>query len=135
MWYTQGELGRARTGLNRALALAHGAGDLQVVAHAENLSGHIEHAEGNDHVARDRFTLSIERYRALAIPWGTGNALNGMAGVALATGDVDQAERLLEEATSVLRHAGPWFLTSALLVRAILCGAAQERGRSDRAGA
>ena len=119
MWYTQGDLGRARTGLNRALVLAHGAGDLQVVAHAENLSGYIEHAEGNDHVARDRFTLSIERYRALAIPWGTGSALNGMAGVALTTGDVDQVERLLEEATSVLRHAGPYFLTSTLLVRAI----------------
>ena len=42
-----------------------------------------------------------------------------MAGVALTTGDVDQVERLLEEATSVLRHAGPYFLTSTLLVRAI----------------
>ena len=28
MWYTQGELGRARTALTRALALAHGAGDM-----------------------------------------------------------------------------------------------------------
>ena len=35
MWYTHGELERARTGLNRALALAHGAGDMDVVAHAE----------------------------------------------------------------------------------------------------
>ena len=78
-----------------------------MVAHAENLPGHIEHAVGNDDAARDRFTRSIERYRALAIPWGTGSALNGMAGVALTTGDVGQVERLLEEATSVLRHAGP----------------------------
>ena len=43
-----------------------------------------------------------------------------MAVVALATGDAGQAERLLDEATSVLRHAGPWFLTWALYVRAIL---------------
>ncbi len=43
-----------------------------------------------------------------------------MALLALATGDAGQAERLLDEATSVLREAGPWFLTWALYVRAIL---------------
>jgi hypothetical protein len=43
-----------------------------------------------------------------------------MAVVTLAGGDADQAERLLDEATSVLRHAGPWFLTWGLYVRAIL---------------
>ena len=31
MWYTQGELGRARTALTRALALAHDAGDTDIV--------------------------------------------------------------------------------------------------------
>ncbi len=51
-------------------------------------------------------------------------------GVALATGDVDQAERLLDEATAVLRHAGPWFLTLALYLRAIL---AVRRGNPDEA--
>jgi ATP/maltotriose-dependent transcriptional regulator MalT len=43
-----------------------------------------------------------------------------MALVALTTGDIGQAERLLTEASSVLRQAGPWFLTWALYVRAIL---------------
>jgi ATP/maltotriose-dependent transcriptional regulator MalT len=66
------------------------------------------------------FARSIARFRALSLPSGLGNALNGMAVLALATGDADQAERLLEEATSVLRQAGPWFLTWALYVRAIL---------------
>ena len=33
LWYTQGELERARTGLNRALALAH-AGDMDAVVWA-----------------------------------------------------------------------------------------------------
>ena len=79
MWYTQGELGRARTGLTRALALAHDAGDMEMVAQAENLFGHVEHAVGNVDAARDRFTRSVEGFRALAIPWGTGNALTGMA--------------------------------------------------------
>ncbi len=39
LWYTQGELGRARTGLKRALALAHGAGDMEVVAQASICPG------------------------------------------------------------------------------------------------
>jgi ATP/maltotriose-dependent transcriptional regulator MalT len=50
--------------------------------------------------------------------------------VALATGDAGQAERLLDEATSKLRHAGPWFLSRALYVRAIL---AVRRGNADEA--
>jgi len=120
LWYTQGELGRARTALTRVRALPHGADDMAVVAQAENLSGHVEHTLGNLNAARDWFARSVERFRALAIPSGTGNALCGMAVVTLANGDAGQAERLLNEATSVLRHAGPWFLTWALYVRAIL---------------
>jgi len=130
LWYTQGELGRARTALTRAWALAHGAGDMDVVAQAENLSGHVEHTLGNLNAARDRFARSVERFRALAIPSGTGNALCGMAVVALASGDAGQAERLLDEATSVLRHAGPWFLTWALYVRAILAVRREKPGEA-----
>jgi predicted ATPase/DNA-binding XRE family transcriptional regulator len=120
LWYTQGELERARVGLNRALALTHGAGESDVVAQAEYLCGHVEHAAGNLTAARGRFAHSLEAFRVLAIPSGIGNALSGMAVVALAVGDADEAERLLDEATSVLRRAGPWFLTWALYVRAIL---------------
>ena len=80
--------------------------------------------------AARRFTRSVEQYRTLAIPWGTGLALSGMAGVALARGDADHAERLLEEAASVLRQAGPWFLSLGLYIRAIL---AIRRGNPDQA--
>jgi ATP/maltotriose-dependent transcriptional regulator MalT len=130
LWYTQGELERARSGLNCALALAHGAGDVDVVAHVEYLFGHVEHAAGNVTAARDRFAGSVEAFRALAIPSGIGNALSGLASVSVATGDTRQAERLLDQATSVLRQAGPWFLTWALYVRAIL---AVRRGKADEA--
>jgi predicted ATPase/DNA-binding XRE family transcriptional regulator len=130
MSYTQGHLARARTGLARALALAQGAGDMFMVAQAEHLSGHVEHTAGNMNVARDRFAHSAAGFQALAIPSGIGNALAGMASIALATGDTGQAERLLDEATSVLRQAGPWFLTWALYVRAIL---AVRRGNADEA--
>jgi predicted ATPase/DNA-binding XRE family transcriptional regulator len=130
LWYTQGELERAAEGLNRALELGRDAGDCGVVAQAEYLSGHVEHALGNLSAARDRFTHSLDRFRALAIPSGIGNALSGAAVIALATGDAGQAERLLDEATSVLRHAGPWFLTWALYVRAVL---EVRRGNADQA--
>jgi ATP/maltotriose-dependent transcriptional regulator MalT len=53
-----------------------------------------------------------------------------MAEVALATGDADQAERLLDEAASSLRQAGPWFLSLGLYVRAVL---AVRRGNADKA--
>ena len=128
LWYTQGELQRAGGALKRVLALPHSAGDLNVVAQAENLFGHVEHAAGNANAARDRFVRSAEAFRVLEFPSGIGNALSGLAAIALATGDADQAERLLDEATTVLRQAGPWFLTWALYVRAIL---AVRRGKAD----
>jgi tetratricopeptide (TPR) repeat protein len=120
MWWTQGELGRARTALARVLSLAREGGDRETLVHAEHISGHVEHAVGDVDAARARFASSIEGFRALSIPSGTGIALSGMAVLALATGDADHAERLLDEATSVLRHSGPWFLTWALYVRAVL---------------
>ena len=130
LWYTQRELRRARTALDRALALAHAAGDIDAVVRLEDLSGRVEHALGDLNAARDWFARAVEGFRSRAIPWGTGNALSGMASVALASGDAGQAERLLDEATPVLRRAGPWFLTWALYLRAIL---AVRRGKADEA--
>ncbi len=130
MWYSLGELERTAAGLTRALALAHEAGDTEMIAQAEHLFGHVEHALGNVNAARDRFTNSVEGFRALAIPWGVGNSLNGLAKVALAIGDAAEAERLLDEATSVLQHSSPWFLALVSFRRATL---AVQRGNSDEA--
>jgi tetratricopeptide (TPR) repeat protein len=129
MWYSLGEPGRARTGLTRALALAHDAEDAEMAAQAEHLLGHVEHAGGNAHAAREHFTHSVEGFRALAMPWGVGNSLNGLAKVALAVGDAAGAERVLDEATSVLRQC-PWFLALVSYRRAIL---AVRRGNADEA--
>jgi predicted ATPase/DNA-binding XRE family transcriptional regulator len=129
LWYTQGDLERARSGLDRALGLAH-ARDMETVVRAQDLSARVEHALGNLKAARDWFALAVDGFRSLGIPWGTGNALSGMASVALATGDAGKAEDLLDEAMPVLRQAGPWFLTWALYVRAIL---AVRRGNADEA--
>ena len=120
MWYSQGEIEHARTALARALALTCDTGDMAVAAQVENLLGRVEYSLGHLDAAREHFARSLERFRALALAWGIGNSLTGMATVELATGDPTSAERLLDEATSVLRPVGPWFLALALDVRAIL---------------
>ncbi|PYR52283.1 MAG: hypothetical protein DMF89_03225 [Acidobacteria bacterium] len=130
LWYTQGELARAREALSRALPLAQNGGDFSLVAQIEMIFGHVEHASGNLSEARERFTRAIEGFQALKIAWGTGSALNGKAGVALAGGDADLAEDLLNEATIALRHCGPWFLTPVLSFRATL---ALRRGKATEA--
>jgi predicted ATPase/DNA-binding XRE family transcriptional regulator len=129
MSYSLGDLGRARTGLTRALALAHEAADADTVAQADHLFGHVEHGAGDPGAARDRFTRSVAGFRALGIPWGVGNSLNGMAKVAIAMGDDAEAERLLDEATVGLQRC-PWFLALVLYRRAIL---AVRRGNADDA--
>ena len=130
MWYTQGELERARTALGRALSLAETAGDRDVFITADNLLGHLEQAVGNLDEARVRFARSVEAFRTREVPWGVGNALSGLAAVALSRGDVAQAERLLLEATAALQKAGPWFLAPVTNLRAIL---AAQRGNPDEA--
>jgi tetratricopeptide (TPR) repeat protein len=130
MWYSLGELTHAFTGLTRALQLAESAGDAEMTAQAEHLLGHVEHALGNPAAARSRLARSVEGFRELAIPWGVGNSLNGLAKVAMLNGDAAQAERLLDEAASVLRHSSPWFLALVLFRRATL---AVQRGKPDEA--
>ena len=120
MFYTQGELSNARSALTRAVQLANESGDREMLVHAEIVSGHVEFAGGNVGAAREWFTRSLEGFRALAIPWGVGNALSGIAAAALATGDTDSAEQLLDQATTALRDGGPWFLAVALYVRSVL---------------
>jgi tetratricopeptide (TPR) repeat protein len=130
MSYTQGDPERARGALARALPLARGANEIGVAVQAEHLLGHVEQAAGNIGAAGELFARSLDGFRTLEMPWGSGNALIGLAGVALAKGDPARAEQLLDEATAVLRDAGPWFLNLPLYIRAIL---AVGRGHPDAA--
>jgi hypothetical protein len=130
MLYTHGEHVRARASLARALKLAHSVGEMVLVAQAEQVFAHLEYAAGNMSEAGHMFTRSEAGFRRLGVPWGTGLAMSGMAGVAVARGDVAHAEGLLDDAAAVLRDAGPWFLSLGLYVRAIL---AIRSGNPDRA--
>jgi tetratricopeptide (TPR) repeat protein len=126
-WYTQGELEHARAAVERGLALAPRGSDM--VAVGEIVLGHVEHGMGNLAEARDRFTRSLDAFRTLGIPWGVGHALTGLAEVAIEA-DVAEAERLLDEATPMLRQGGPFYLCLALCGRAML---AVQRGDPDQA--
>jgi len=130
MRYTQGDLTPAHSAATRVLALAYETGDMVMVARAENLLGDVEHSLGNVDPARDHFARGVEAFRTLALPWGLGNSLTGMAAVVLAGGDARGAERLLEEATSVLRNTAPWFLSWTLYLRAFV---AARRGNAEEA--
>jgi predicted ATPase/DNA-binding XRE family transcriptional regulator len=130
MRFTRGELEPARSALSRALVLARISGDMNTLVRAEDLSARLEHARGDLTAARQCFAQAIERFQALAMSWGAGNALIGMSGIALEVDDDREAERLLDEATLLLGHAGPWFLARALFVRAIV---AVRRAAADEA--
>ena len=129
MWFTQGHVAQTREWLTRALTLVPDIDD-DVRAMAEILFGHVEQSGGHFDVARARFKGSLEQFRALSSAWGVGNALMGLANVALAARDIIGAERLLDDATSALKQAGPWFLNLPLYIRANL---AVQRGQADAA--
>ena len=131
MWYTQGELERAAPASPARSRWATAPATWRWSGRPRTCPGTSKMPLGDADAAREPVR---RQHRRGSARWRThralGNALSGMAAVALATGDTDQAERLLDEATSVLRHAGPWFLTWALYVRAIL---AVRRGKPDEA--
>ena len=130
MWLMKAEPARGRSMLTEARALAHSVGDMYLVAHAEALLGRVENVTGNASAASGHFVQAVETFETLGIHWGAGSAMTGWANLALATDDADRAQRLLDGATAALRDAGPWFLTSVLLLRAVL---AVQRGNPDDA--
>ncbi|HTI41202.1 MAG TPA: helix-turn-helix domain-containing protein [Vicinamibacterales bacterium] len=130
MRYTQAEFEKSRAAATRALALASSSINRDWVPVAELLLGHLEHISGNEEAALHCYDRSLRESGSNPTPWRVGNALTGMARVALATGDFDQAERLLREADERLRGSGPWFMLLPLYLRATL---AARRGNSGEA--
>jgi predicted ATPase/DNA-binding XRE family transcriptional regulator len=128
--YTQGGLMPARAALVRAAPLAADVGDAHTLAAVENILGHVELGMGKPSEARTLFARAVDRFRALDVSWGTGNALAGCAWVALSAGEAEEAERLLAAAAAALGTAGPWFLLLTLYLRAVL---AVRRGEPDAA--
>jgi tetratricopeptide (TPR) repeat protein len=119
MCYARGEFDRVGAELREARAVT-AACTSDVVAVADLMRGHVERLAGNFGEARERFEESLKGFESLASPWGVGYALSVMGWLALAAGDEDEAERLVDKAASALRGACPWFGTLALYVRAIV---------------
>ena len=83
--HARGARARTHAAARRAPSLlARRTGDMVVARDRRRICwGTSNHAVGNLDAARDRFTRSLGRFRALAMPWGIGNALSGLAAVAL----------------------------------------------------
>ena len=129
MCYALGDLDRARSAGEGSLMLSNGA-DAADIALAESMLGYVELAIGNLPVAHDRFTRARGRYETLGTAWALSNVLGGIAWTALAAGDLDEADRVLDEAAVPASEVGPWFSGIALYVRAVL---AIRRGQPDEA--
>ena len=118
MLYSLGELDRAVDVCARTLDVS---GDARTVAAAvaENILGHVSLANGDPDGARSRFISAAGRFKALDVDWGVGNSTAGIAGSALAAGDLETADRCLADAADALSETGPWFLQIVLYLRAL----------------
>ena len=130
MLLSQGAIARAREAADRAILLARAAGETALVVQAEHLAGHLARGLGRIDEAKATLLRCADAFKQLNMPWGAGSALNGLAGLALHSGDDRETERLLDEATVLLRQAGPWFQMQVLFLRAIH---ALRRGNADAA--
>jgi hypothetical protein len=118
MRYAQGDMDGARADCDRALALADQGSS--AAALAWNILGHVAIAVGDLANARRSFQTVVDRFRALNIPWFTGNALAGLASVSLADGSFEDTDRLLADAATLMAGEGPWFSEIVFYVRAVL---------------
>jgi predicted ATPase len=119
MCYARGEFDRVRAELREARALTPDTGT-DIAAIADLMQGHVERLTGNFVAARERFEDSLKTFESLASPWGIGYARSMMGWLALAAGNEEEAQRLVDTAASALRGSCPWFGTLALYVRAII---------------
>ena len=129
MLYALGDLDRAVDVCAGSLTVSGDASTL-AAAVAENILGHVGLANSDADGARTRFMSAARRFHALGLDWGIGNSTAGVAGAALAAGDLEAADRSLADAAAVLSQTGPWFLQIVLYVRALL---AVRRNRPDAA--
>jgi len=129
MCYALGDLDRARGAADRCLMVSDGA-DAADVALAESMLGYVELAIGNLPAAHDRLTRARRLYEMFGTAWALGNVLAAIAWTAVAAGDFDEADRVLDEAALHASKAGPWFSGIALYVQAVL---AIRRGDPERA--
>jgi predicted ATPase/DNA-binding XRE family transcriptional regulator len=128
MRYAQGDLHGSQAACERALAVSD-SGTI-AAALAWNLLGHVAIAAGNFPTARKQFQTVLDRFESTNVPWVTGNALAGLASVALTEGGFDDADRLLTDAKTKMAGIGPWFSEIVLYVRAVL---SVRRGRPHEA--
>jgi len=118
--FTLGDLERGRATLTQVLARPSDEGAEAWMPLAMMMLGHIEHGRGDRAAARALFERFLDESRRLESSWRMGNALGGLAWVALTSGELAQTEARLEEVVPLLPGTGAWFRLLPLYVRAIL---------------
>jgi len=103
MSYMQREPQRAHERVVRAVELANATGDARLVAAAETMSGHIEHALGNLERARDHFARSAERFPLDALAAVAGDLVTNEAAVEAVARLIDKSLLLRAEASTPTR--------------------------------
>jgi predicted ATPase/DNA-binding XRE family transcriptional regulator len=128
--YLHGDLPLSHDTLLRAVGLSRDHDLPSLHAHAAMILGHVEYSMGNFEMARTLFAMSARQFHGRAEPWVVGNALGGLAWVALAEGDRAEAEQRIHEAAGVLGVLGPWFRALGNYLSALL---AVQAGDANRA--
>ena len=129
----QGELGRARTVLDDALAVARSVDDPRSVTVSLLCLGLHAKVRGEWEKSMPLLEEALARSRRAGDAWGTARALTDLAITALYARDYARAERLLEEARAGYRQIGDErSMAEALLWLGM---AVQKRGEASRAAA
>jgi hypothetical protein len=85
----------------------------------------VDYSAGRLDEARDHFRSARLLFREMAIAWGEGSGVTGLAWVALGSGDTTAATHLLDDADTIWTSCGPWFRALGLYLRAVLAMQAQ----------
>ena len=91
----RGQIERGRTLCREALVFSESIGDRQGSAQALNFLASIGREEGRLDIAADRYAAALSLAREVGDLWATCSALDGISGVACASGEYELAVRLL----------------------------------------
>ncbi len=114
--WSQGDLPRAITNLEKSVRLARMTNDKYLLANILIVRGLAATSAHEVQAANEMFRESISLLHSLDEKWGKSLALSWMGDVALLEKDFDQARALHEQAIAVAREQGdPWIFLSPLM--------------------
>ncbi|MEM8960828.1 MAG: tetratricopeptide repeat protein [Acidobacteriota bacterium] len=108
----------AEAKLEEALDIARDLGNLHIEAEALNAQAIVRYYQMRTEESVADFTAAVERARQSGDRVLTAGILANLAGTMRATGDLDRAQTLADEAVDIARHVGSRFLFTLALYKA-----------------